>query len=289
MKSNFEEKFEQLKKQSVAEQSVVFEAQKMLFSYPNSTQLVELPSRGKFYPPDSPLYNVENIEIREMTAKEEDILTNKSYIKKGIIVDKLLESIIVDKNISVQNILIGDKNAIMIAARENAYGPTYDIFTNCLNCGKKNNITVDLSEVKKTYAVDLPGDESDDVVRKTVAGDVSIVLPKTKWIVTCKMMNGEDEQKIFKIVEEKRLRNEVADMSILEQLNIIIKEINFTDDKEILKTALDNMPASDAKFLRDKYYSVVPNISIDKRYICSSCTEEQEVEVPFTEEFFWPK
>ncbi len=286
---NFEEKFEQMKKNSNADESFFIETQKQLFNYPNSTEYVDLPSLGKFYPQNHPLHNKTSIEIREMTAKEEDILTNKSYIKKGLIVDKLLESIIVDKSIQVSSILVGDKNAIMIAARSNAYGPTYDIIANCLNCSSKNSITIDLGDTKKTYAVDLPDASIDANITKNKNGNVSISLPKTKWIVECRLMNGDDEQKIFKIVEEKRLRNESPDMSIIQQLGLIVQSINFATDQEILKSALESMPASDAKYLRDKYYSIVPNITLEKRYTCSSCSEEQEVEVPFTEEFFWPK
>ncbi len=289
MKSNFEEKFEQMKKNSNAEESFFIETQKQLFNYPSPTEYVDLPSLGRFYGEGHPLHNKTSIEVREMTAKEEDILTNRSYAKKGLIVDKLLESIIVDKSIKVGSLLVGDRNAVLVAARINAYGPTYDIITSCLNCSARNTLNINLNEIKKTYAIEIPSEDQSAEISKNKNGNIFITLPKTKWIVECHLLNGSDEQKIFNIAENKRIRNETQDMTIIEQLDLIIESINYVKDSDILKSALESMPASDAKFLRDKYYSIVPNISITSQYVCSSCSGEQETEVPFTEEFFWPK
>ena len=85
------------------------------------TEVVDLPSKGKLYPPDSPLASG-TIEMKYMTAKEEDILTNQNYIEKGIVIDKLLQALIVDKTIDYNELLVGDKNALLIAARILGYG-----------------------------------------------------------------------------------------------------------------------------------------------------------------------
>ena len=67
------------------------------------TQVVDLPSKGLFYPQDHPWYGKESVEIRFMTAKDEDILVNKSYIQKGIVLDKLISSILLDKRVNLDS------------------------------------------------------------------------------------------------------------------------------------------------------------------------------------------
>ena len=89
------------------------------------TEVVDLPSTGRLYPKDS-LLSSGTIEMKYMTAKEEDILTNQNYIEKGIVIDKLLKALIVDKNINYNELLIGDKNALLIAARILGYGKDYE-------------------------------------------------------------------------------------------------------------------------------------------------------------------
>jgi len=90
------------------------------------TEVVDLPSQGLLYPKDSPLSSG-TIEIKYMTAREEDILTSANLIKKGIVIDKLLEALIIDKSIKLDDMLLGDKNAILIASRILAYGKDYEV------------------------------------------------------------------------------------------------------------------------------------------------------------------
>ena len=98
------------------------------------TEFVELPSRGKFYPSEHPLHNVETLEVRHMTARDEDILTSRSLLKKGVAIDRFLQNIVVDRRVKVEDLLIGDKNAIIIASRISGYGPRYDANVLCPSC-----------------------------------------------------------------------------------------------------------------------------------------------------------
>ena len=107
------------------------------FKFP--TEVVDLPSKGLLYPEDHPLASGQ-VEIKYMTAKEEDILTNQNYLAKGIVVDKLLQSMVVTK-FSYNDLLLGDKNAILVAARVLGYGKDYEFEYG----GEKH--TVDLSLV----------------------------------------------------------------------------------------------------------------------------------------------
>jgi len=292
MRNNLEERFEQLKNKPQLEDLPKVEVQKDLLSFPNPTILVDLPSKGKSYPEGHPLNNKTYVEIKEMTAKEEDILTNKSYIRKGLLIEKLVESLLVDKSIPVSTLLVGDKNAIMVAARISAYGANYDVTVNCSSCGSKNILSIDLTEAKlKTTPEDLKQAIPEvSSITQLENGNILLLLPKTNWIVECKMMTGVDERKILGIIEQKKNKNDnSSELAISEQLKLIIVSINSVFDEEMINNAVDVMPAYDAKILRNTYQRVIPNMVIEKHYVCSSCAEEQDLEVPFTQEFFWPK
>ena len=110
------------------------------------TEVIDLPSKGYFYPEGSPLSSGQ-VEIKYMTAKEEDILTSANLIQKGIVLDKLLEALVVSEGVNLDDVLIGDKNAIMVASRVLAYGKDYAFdYTDPSNNEKKTH-TVDLSKL----------------------------------------------------------------------------------------------------------------------------------------------
>jgi len=292
MKNSFEEKLEQIKQQASESIPATVSNSQDIFSFVNPIEIIDLPSKGRFYDENHPLRNCDTLEIRQMTAKEEDILTNRSLIRKGLVIDKLIESLLIDKSIPVQTLLVGDKNAIMVAARIAAYGADYDVMLNCNNCGSKNVVGIDLTKVKVRQTEDiLKHAANNDVLnyQQLENGNIILQLPKTKWIVECRLMNGNDERSILRILEDKRKFDNNADLSVSEQLKIIISSINGITEAETLHRAVDVMPAYDAKCLRNNYQKLIPNVTIEKKYICSSCTEEQELEVPFTQEFFWPK
>ena len=291
MRNNFEEKLEQLKNNSNKDPIPKISNENQIFDFPNSTQMVDIPSKGKFYPEEHPLKNKPFIEIKEMTAKEEDILTNKSYLKKGILINKLIESLLVDKSIDVSTLLVGDKNAIMVAARINAYGASYDVTLDCTECGHRNLVNIDLNKISVRETPENLQDFKNGEINgadQLQNGNILLVLPRTKWVAECKLMNGKDEKLIVSLLESKK-NKEDSDITISEQLKIIISSINSVTDTEILERAIDAMPAYDAKALRTAYQKLIPNVVIEKNYICSSCEKEQELEVPFTQEFFWPK
>ena len=116
----------------------------MAFSTP--TTFVDLPSKGSLYPEGHPLYGCEQIEIRFMTAKEEDILTSEALLKKGIAIDRMIQSVILDKRIKVEELAVGDKNAIIIAARVTGYGNEYEVGVSCPSCGSRTEYAFDLEK-----------------------------------------------------------------------------------------------------------------------------------------------
>lgn len=110
------------------------------------SEIVSLPSKGFFYPEDNPLSSGE-LEMRYMTAKDEDILTSQNLIRRGVVIDKLLSSLVVDKSINLDSMLIGDKNALMVAARVLGYGKDYKFEIDCPACGEHNKDSVDLTKL----------------------------------------------------------------------------------------------------------------------------------------------
>jgi len=294
MKSNTENHFEALKQQAVQQQvapQVAATGSPLSFVVP--TELVELPSRGLFYPEGHPLHGKEGVEIKQMTAREEDILTNKSFIKKGVVIDKLIESLIVDKSIAVSSLLVGDKNAIMVAARIAAYGSAYDVMVTCLECGSKNQLGIDLQEitVRDTGKIDETVASNPKLAHERLpSGNIVIKLPKCGWDVTCRLLNGEDEKSLLSFLEaKKKAYPQDNELALSEQLYFIVESINGVTDKKVLRDAIGLMPAFDAKHLRTTYAKLIPNVAIEKKFTCVSCSGEQELEVPFTQEFFWPK
>jgi hypothetical protein len=252
------------------------------------TEFVPLPSKGKYYPETHPLFGKDSIEVRQMTAKEEDILTSKSLLKKGVAIDRMLESIIVDKKIKPSELLIGDKNAVLIAARISGYGQEYQTSIVCPSCEKKMNHTFDLSEY-----LERAGEERPDVLpegcERLASGNVVIRLPKTNWVVECRLMTGADETRIVKMIEARKRFNDSDDSKLSDQLETMIVSIQGVTDSFLIKKAIQLLPALDSKHLRKCYQQCVPGVDLKTTISCSSCDSEQEMEVPFTADFFWPK
>ena len=168
------------------------------FKFP--TEIVDLPSKGLLYPEGHPLSSG-TVEMKYMTAKEEDILTNLTYIKQGIVIDKLLQSLIVSK-FDWEDLLIGDKNAIMIAARVLGYGKEYSFNYD------NEEITVDLTELP---TIEL---DEDEVVKGV--NEFEYELPFSKNKITYKYLTAKDEKAIEAEVKGiKRInKNSSADLPI---------------------------------------------------------------------------
>jgi hypothetical protein len=249
------------------------------------TEFVELPSRGEFYAKDHPLHGQTSIEIRYMTAKDEDILTSKTLLKQGVALERVLQGLVVDKTININDLLIGDKNAIVVAARVSAYGPEYETKVSCPACAATNEKTFDLSEVgfiEQTGLEDLGITKNDDMT-------FSILLPVTKVEATVKLMTGQDENRLASIRGSKKKLSKDAEFSMTDQFKQFVVSVNGVEDRAQISSFIDNMPANDSRFLRLAYKKVVPNIDLQQYFECNSCGFEQEMEVPFTTDFFWPK
>ena len=172
------------------------------FSFVVPTDFVELPSKGKFYSPDHPLYEQETIEIKQMTAKEEDMLTSRSLLKKGIALDRVLESVIMNKAVKADELLIGDRNAIIVAMRVSGYGSDYDTQVTCPACQTQQTYAFNLNEIEFFH-----GDhEFNSDITDLGGGFFSTTLPRTGIDVTYRLLTGHDEKRVLQHVEVARKR-----------------------------------------------------------------------------------
>jgi hypothetical protein len=252
-----------------------------LLSFLNPTEVVDLPSKGKFYPKGHPLHGKDTVEIRFMTAKEEDILTSKSLLKKGIAVDRMLESVIVDKSIKLDDLLVGDKNALIVAARVTGYGSEYETKVQCPACGTSVRHSFDLENTKHTF----PTPEVEKQLEET--GTFKVKLPICKLEVEVRLLTGQDEKLISRITEERKTAK-LEDGYITDQMRTFIVSVNGVREREMINRFVDLCPAGDAKLLRKMFVENVPNLDMTQKFNCRSCEAEMEMEVPFTVDFFWP-
>lgn len=253
------------------------------FKYVAPTHLVQLPSKGVYYPQGHPLHLKEEIEIKEMTAREEDILYNRSFIDKGIVLDRLLESILVDKSIKVDSLLIIDKNAVLVAARIAGYGAQYDIETECAKCGSKFESAVDLNNLLQIEDATLP-----EGAIQLPNGTVEIQLPITKWKVAVKLLTGADQAVLTRTLEKKK-KNNLEENAVLETMRAFTFSVNGSTDPMNVAQAIFSMPARDSKLLRSVYADCFPNVKTKAPITCTVCENTEEVEVPFNVNFFWSK
>jgi hypothetical protein len=241
--------------------------------YKFPTEMVELPSKGYFYFEGHPLSSGK-VEIKYMTAKEEDILTSQNLIQQGTVIDKLLESLIVDKSIKLNDMLIGDKNAIMVASRILGYGKDYDIEYD----GVKQ--TVDLSKLEP---VDID-------FSKITKGEnkFSYTLPSSKREITFKLLNSGDENKITEEVEARKKVSQSDTSELTTRLKHMITSVDGKTETAYINNFVQNEFLSlDSLAYRKHLATITPDVDMSVS-VKDSTGREQVITVPITVRFFWP-
>lgn len=240
------------------------------------TETVELPSKGLLYPLDNPLSSGK-IEMKYMTAKEEDILSNQNYIRQGVVFDKLFQSLIVSK-INYDDLAVGDKNAILIAARILGYGKDYQITYTHPVTGVEEMVTVDLAEIKNK--------EVDYSLCKNL-NEFTFTLPKSKNEVTFKILTHRDEKQIDEELKGLKKVNLSADVTT--RLKQTIVAVNGSREKKDIRDFVDNfLLAADARALRDYIKEVTPDLDLTFTFIGSDGYTEEGVDLPIGVSFFYP-
>lgn len=232
------------------------------------TETIELPSKGLLYPESNPLSSGK-LEMKYMTAKEEDILTNQSYIKQGIVIDKLVQSLIVS-DINYDDLLIGDKDAILVAARILGYGKDYEF-----------------NYMGESYVVDLTTLEPKEFDEKTIKRGVNsfdYVVPSTETKITYKILTHGDEKLIEKELEGLRKINKDSSSEVSTRLKYMITAVEGDTNPKSIRDFVDNyFLARDARAFRKHVNNIQPGVNT-----VFTTNSGEEVALPVDLSFFWP-
>ena len=251
------------------------------FSWEVPYETVPLPSQGLIYSQDSFFHQKDLIDIKAMTAKEEDILLSQAYLKKGTVVEELIKACVMDNNANVDDLIVGDRNALSIAIRITGYGTDYKASVNCPKCGHTNEKTFDLSELEIKRLGAEPVEPGLNLFEYQ--------LPVSKKIIRFKLMTGKDERD--KSEQEEYFIGTLGEMSvgtITSHLKFIIQSIDGITDKGKIHKFVDVMPALDSKKLRNFIRDIQPGIDMNTKMKCDNCSSTSTVSLPVTGELFWP-
>ena len=239
------------------------------------TEVIDLPSQGKVYPKDSPLADGK-VELKYMTTREEDILMSQNLIKKGVVIDKLLDSLIVTKGVKQTDLLLGDKNAVLVAARILAYGPEYT--TEILNPNDNDEKIKHTFDLSQCPFKELPKDI--DYTNNSFEFQTPIGKKKIKF----KLLTSADEGLIEKDLKQSKKFG--YNTEITTRLRYMIKEIDGESKPEVLNESVQNLLARDSIALRNYIKQITPDIVLDMEVEIGG--ETVKVDIPMTVGFFWP-
>ena len=247
------------------------------------TEIIKLQSKGLVYPEGSTLRSGE-IEMKYMTAREEDILTSANLIKQGVVIDKLMQSMIVSP-INFNDLVIGDKNALMIAARVLGYGKDYPVEVSCPKCTAVNKITADLTQMPEQ---NIPED-----TKMPAPGLFEFTLPQSKRVIHFKLLTTGIDKVISKELEasKRSSKNGGIDRELTTRLKNLIVSVDGNADKKYITHFVDNeLFAMDSKALRGYIREVAPDAKFEIDFVCTECGHEQEaLSFNIDSSFFWPK
>ena len=245
-------------------------------------EVVPLPSQGKIYPEGTSIHNCETLEIKAMTAREEDILTSRALIKKGTVISELLRSCLIDKSINVDAMISGDRNALMTAIRITGYGADYQVEVTCPECGESSKQEFNLAELPIKRLEIQPIEEG--------ANRFSFTLPVSKKNVVFRFLTGADEQNIS-IEQDRKKKKKLSgdvDSLVTNRLLYSIVSVDGVDDRNKISMFVRHMPARDSRMLRKFMDDNEPGVEMKAWMECSSCLESSEVGLPIGVSFFWP-
>lgn len=244
-------------------------------------EMAPLPSGGKVYPSTSSLHDRLYIPIRLMTAEDEDILNNKAYLKQGIALDKLTQALLMDKSIDMNELIVGDKNAILLFVRVAAYGSQYDVdLIECDKCGKNFKSSIDLAKIDIKQ---LSAEPSELGLNK-----FDFTLPKLGKKVFFHLLTIKDDLEISKVEENKKKAGGLKAAPITTQLYHQIDEIEGVETKDKMDF-IKKMPAYDSAALRGHIEEISPGPVMKSELVCPFCDDTREYNIPIGAGFFWPK
>jgi len=247
-------------------------------NYDFPTEVISLPSQGKCYPEDNPLSSGE-LEIKYMTAKEEEILASQNLIRKGVVLDKLFESIIVDKKVNIDDIILGDKNAIMLAARILGYGSKYRVQIQD-EMGEAHETEVDLSKVQ-TKETNLDNINVENNYTFTTSTGVNL-----EW----KLLTHGDEKAVEADIRAiARLNKDGASSELTTRYRYMITSVDGETDVNTINKFINNaFLTRDTRAFRETFREHQPDINMEFDWINPNSGEREVKPIPMGVGFFWP-
>jgi hypothetical protein len=243
---------------------------------------IGLPSEGYFYDESNPL-SKGIVDIKYMTAKEEDILTSQNLLKKGVVLERLLTNLIVTPGVKLDDILIGDKNALFVASRRLAYGDSYGpLKIACRGCGEESEKTIDLSSIKNN--------SFDFSKFKKGQNRFEFILPISKKEIVYKLLTHKDEIEVEAELEaiNKKFKGGTSP-EITTRLKKLIISINGNETKGAINKFVDEeLSARDSLALREYIRENTPNVDMEYDFVCDECNHKERIDIPLTVQFFWP-
>tara|TARA_R110001592_G_scaffold258857_1_gene522656 strand:+ start:40 stop:780 length:741 start_codon:yes stop_codon:yes gene_type:complete len=237
------------------------------------SEVIDLPSEGRLYPKEHPCSDGK-IEIKYMTAREEDILTSQNLIKKGVVIDRLIDSLILTTGVKSDDLILGDKNAVMVAARILAYGQDYTCEVTTPT-GEKVNKTFNLA--------DCPFKKLPEGITEN---KFEVTLPISKKKLTFKLLTGKEEIMINEELKASEKINAEVKPELTTRLRHTITSVDGDDSNATINSFVQNMLARDSMHLRNEIRKVTPDIELTQEIDLGG--EAVKVDIPMTVGFFWP-
>jgi len=248
------------------------------FDFP--TQVISLPSEGKVYAESNPL-SKGTLEIKYMTAREEDILADRNLINKGIVLQKLLESVVVQPGVNVDDLVIGDINAVYLATRMLGYGPDYDVEITDPFSGEKQKVTIDLSAIQT---------KDIDYSRLNSQNRYELTLPVSKKKLIVRLLTHKDEKDITHETQamERLTKGKSVGTDVTTRFKYMIVEVDGNSDRGFINKFVPNMLAGDTKALRNFFKELSPDLNMKYDFVSEITGESEALDIPFGISFFYP-
>jgi len=246
------------------------------------TEIIELPSKGKLYPQGHPL-SKGTVEIKYMTAKEEDILASQNLIRKGVVLDKLFESVVVEEGLDIGDIFVGDKNAILLATRVLGYGPEYNVEVTDPFSGEQQKVAIDLSKIQIKEV---------DEELLSPSNSYEFELPLAKKTIKFRLLTHKDEQDINAEVQAlNRLTKgqESVSQDLSTRLRYMIQEVDGNTERGFINNWVkNNLLARDSRALRNYVREISPDLDLTYEFTSDITGETEALDIPFGVGFFYP-
>lgn len=263
----------------MSDNNIPNEYKKQIINTNFPTEIITLPSGGGNYYPVGNSLRSGKVELRLPTAKDEDILTSKSLIQKGTVLDVFMKNLLVDPTVDLDSMIIGDKNALLYATRMLLYGNEYPVSITCPKCNHQNDVVLDISQFETKEIEIMPNED----------GLYKFTLPRSGNVIEFKLFTQRDENELEEIRKKmKKHMKSGYDGELTSRYKKMILSVDGEKDPMVIREFVDKMPTLDSKAFRSYLAKVTPDVESEFEFECDNCKHSERMNMPITAEFFWP-